>query len=221
MSGLLQRAWELDPTVLADAARALPSWLGWILLAFGLAWAAFGAWKGALRITAGAVAALVGWTAVDAVLDPIALGLTPTTLSWAAATTLGILGAVWPIAAGFVIGAIAGGLFFQSWMPFEDAFLRTIPGAVACGAVSGLCTRPVACLVSAFLGAAAAAVGCASILLHGGQADWLDPHPVVTLLPFSLVFVCGAAFQLTRPEPPREKEAPRPRAAALSGGGAA
>ena len=221
MGGLMQRAWELDPTVLADAARTLPAWLGWVLVLVGLACAGFGAWRGALRITVGSVAALVGWTSVGLVLDAARFGVTPVALSWAGATTLGILGAVWPIAAGFVIGGIAGGLFFQRWMPFEDTFLRSIPGAGACGALSGLCTRPVACLVSAFLGAVAVAVGCASMLLHGGYADWLDPHPVVTLLPFSLVFVSGAAFQLTRREPPQEKESPQVRPGALSGGGAA
>jgi hypothetical protein len=219
---LLLRAWELDAAVRALAARAAPGWLAWVLTATGLAYAFMGAHHAVLRWTVAALGGLVGFYAVDAVLNPAALGVSATVLSWGAACALGVLGGVWPIAAGFVVWGIAGALFFARWVPFDDAFLRLVPGAVICGALGGLFVRIVASLASSVVGAATAAVGIAGILLQSGQADWLDPHPVVTLLPFSLLFVSSAAFQLTRrPPPPREERERMPDVSALSSGGAA
>ncbi|WP_373044559.1 hypothetical protein [Vulgatibacter sp.] len=226
MGELIRRAWELDPAVLFDAGRSLPAWLGWIVAIVGLCLAAFGAHHVLLRATASALSAAVGWVAADAVIDPANFGLSADLLGWAAALALGILGGVWPVAAGFAICGLAGGLVFSRWVPFEDPFLRAVPGAVACGVLGAVLVRAMAALASAFVGAALLATGLCSILLHGGHAEWLEPHPVVSLLPFSLVFVSGAAFQLTRPpaqrkEPRRERPAPAEGEARLSGGGAA
>ncbi len=220
MGELLRRAGELDPTVLIDAGRGLPGWLGWICIAVGLGFAAFGAHEALLRLTSAVLAACAGLFAATGFLDANALGLSPTLLSWGAAGALGILGGIWPIAAGVVIGGFAGGPFLARWMPFEDPFLRALPGAVICGALAGFFVRAAAALASAFAGGAAVAVGVAAVLLHGGQAAVVEPHPVIPLLPFSLVFVSGAAFQLTRrPSPkPAPRKASPPGAEARLGG---
>src|SRR5690606_1989876 len=110
MSELLRRALELDPAVLVDAARALPAWAGWVLAVAGIGYAFFGAHHALLRATTAVLGALVGWLAVDVVLDPAALGVTPVALSWGAACALGILAGVWPVAAGFVVWGIGGAL---------------------------------------------------------------------------------------------------------------
>lgn len=224
MPELLRRATELDPTVLADAARALPVWAGWLLSALGIAVAFFGAHHTVLRGTVALLAGLVGWAAADAVVRPETLGITADVLSLGAGAALALLGGAWPVAAGFVIWGLAGAMGTARFFPFEEPFLRALPGAVIGGSLGGLFVRHAAGLASSLAGAAVAAVGIANVLLHQGQADWIDPHPVVTLLPFSLLFVSGAAVQLTRRPPERREPAPSPpreEHAHLSGGGAA
>lgn len=210
MAELLRRAWALDPAVLADLGRVVPGWLGWVLLAAGLGFALFGAHPALLRFTSAALAAAIGWFTAALVLDAQALGISAALLSWSAAAALGLLAAAWPVAAGCVIGGFAGGRFFAQWVPIDDPFLRALPGAIACGSLAGLFVRAAAALASAFVGAAAVAVGAGAVLVQTGRAGWLDRYPVVTLLPLSLVFVSCAAFQLTRRPPPR---AAKPRGA--------
>lgn len=200
---------DLDPEILLELARQVPAWAGWGAVVLGIGCAFFGADRRLLRWTVGLLAGLAGWLGVRAILPAGTLGLSDPLLRWAAALALGSLGIAWPVAAAFTIGALVGGPLLAGWMPFDDPALRLLPGGAAVGILAALFLRVFASLATAGFGGALAAVGAAAILLGGGEARWLEGHPVAILLPFSLVFVSGAAFQLTRPPGHREPAARR------------
>lgn len=221
MDEVLERARDLDPTVLYHAARLLPGavWVGPLLVLIGAILLFGGAHPKLLRFTVGILGAWAGLLFTPAVVPGGVPGLPPAALPWAGACALGILGAVWPVAVAFVCCGLAGAHFTARLVPVEDPFLKAVPGAVFFGVLGAFLVKAVAKILSALAGTLMGLVGCVALLLHFGIGDFVRDWPVAPLFPAVVLFLAGAAWQLTRGEPqPQKKQRQKP---ALEPGGAA
>ncbi len=197
MERLLDRLIALDPGALPLLGQRVPLWAGILLAALGLALLIAGSRKSLRRAVAALVGVAAGWYLVPAATRT--LGVPFAHSAWVGAGALGVAGLLQPWLLAVVAGGLGGGLLALHFWPGQ--LLRAaLPGLVVGGGVAAVLRRPCLTLAATALGAALSAVGATSILLRTPAAGPVLAYPIVLLVAAGLLFICAAAYQLTRPE---------------------
>jgi hypothetical protein len=192
---VLERLAALDPSALPLLGRLVPWWAGVALAALGLAFAVAGSSPALRRVVAALAGGVAGWFLVPAAARH--LGVPFAHAGPIGATALAIAGLVRPAAPVIVAGALGGGLLALHFWP--GRLLRAaLPGAIGGGLAAGLFRQSLLSLSAAAVGAVLTVIGAASILLRTGASGSVHAYPIAFLAGAGLLFICAAAYQLTR-----------------------
>lgn len=196
MERVLERLAALDPGALPLLGKLVPLWAGILLAVAGLALLVAGSRRPLRPVVAGLAGAVAGYFLVPPATRTLGIGFSHS--GWIGAGAFGLLGALHGQTLAAVAGGIGGALLALSFWPGQ--LLRAaLPGLVVGGLVAALFHRALLSLAAAGFGAGAVAVGATSILLRTSIAGDVTAYPVVPLAAAGILFICAAAYQLTRP----------------------
>jgi hypothetical protein len=193
----LDRLVALDPGALLFLGKAVPLWVAPLLLVVGLALLVAGSRPSLRRGVAALAGTAAGWFLLPAATR--ALGVPFSHSAWVGAGAFGVLGAIRPAILAYVAGGIGGALLALRFWPGR-LLAAALPGLVVGALLGALLRRALFSLAAAALGAVAAAVGATSLLLRTPAAGPVNTYPIVLLVAAGLLFICSAAYQLTRGE---------------------
>ena len=197
MEKALDRLLALDPGALLILGKAVPLWVAPVLLVVGVALLVAGSRQSLRHGVAALVGTATGWFLLPAATRT--LGVPFAHSAWGGAGAFGVLGAIRPVILAYVAGGIGGALLCLKFWPGR-LLTAALPGLVVGAFLGALLRRALFSLAAAALGAVFAAVGTTSILLHTPAAGPVNTYPIVLLVAAGLLFICSAAYQLTRGE---------------------
>lgn len=197
MEKALERLLALDPDALLLLGKAVPLWVAPILLVLGLALLVAGSRRSLRHGVAALVGGAAGWFLLPAATRT--LGVPFVHSAWVGAGAFGVLGAIRPVLLAYLAGGVGGALLALAFWPGR-LLTAALPGLVVGGFLAALLRRALLSLAAAALGALLAAVGAASLLLRTPAAGPMNTYPLVLVVAAGLLFICSAAYQLTRGE---------------------
>lgn len=186
----------LDPGALPLLGGLVPLWAGILVLALGVGLAVAGSRRPLRPVVAALAGAAAGWFLVPAASRTLGVPFPHST--WIGAAALGVAGALRAPVLAFLAGGLGAGLLALSFWPGQ-LLKAALPGLVVGGLAAALLHRALLSLAAAALGASLVVVGATSILLRTPVADGVTAYPIVALAAAGLLFICAAAYQLTRP----------------------
>lgn len=196
----LQRAIEpyrhFDPVGWVGLCHFLPVWAGALCLLGGVLMLFFGGGR-LFRLVAAPLGALIGLIWVAPVAGRLGISAPLPQVTLIAATSLAILGLIFPPGVVFFAFGVPLGLLAGQWVGPVDWLLAFVPGFIIGGAVGVVLHQVVSSVLSAVVGAWVLMLGLLAVLMpFVSSAGVLAQNPPVVFVVAGCFAIGGAAYQI-------------------------